>query len=91
MVTRNGNRDVVPSTRPSLESFQSDAAGLSIDFERRTNFVAEALAARKQVLDVGEAYPADEVHAYIRARIAGKTAQKPAAKPWRDDSNNTEE
>ena len=51
--------------------------------ERRANFVAEAQAARKQMLRTGKGYDADDVHAYLKARIAGKKPAKPKAKPWR--------
>ena len=51
--------------------------------ERRASFVADAQAAREQLLSTGKGYDADEVHAYLKARIAGKKAVKPKAKSWR--------
>jgi len=51
--------------------------------EQRSGFVAEALAARKQVLRTGKGFDADEVHSYLKARVAGKKAAKPKAKSWR--------
>jgi len=51
--------------------------------ERRANFVAEAQAARKQMLRTGKGYDADDVHAYLKARIAGKKPAKPKAISWR--------
>ncbi len=51
--------------------------------EQRADFVAEALAAREKVLATGKGYDADEVHAYIKARLDGKKAAKPRAKSWR--------
>jgi predicted transcriptional regulator len=51
--------------------------------EDRARFMAEAQAARKQALASGTGFAADEVHAYIRARVAGKAARRPKAKPWR--------
>ncbi len=51
--------------------------------EQRTDFVAAALAAREKVLTTGKGYDADEVHAYIKARLDGKKAVKPRAKSWR--------
>lgn len=51
--------------------------------ERRAGFVAEAQAAREQMLRTGRGYDADEVHAYLKARIAGKKSAKPKAKSWR--------
>ena len=50
--------------------------------ERRASFVAEAQAARAQMLGSGKGYDADEVHAYLKARIAGKKSGKPRAKSW---------
>jgi hypothetical protein len=51
--------------------------------ECRTNFITDAHAARKQMLDIGKGYDADDVHAYIQARIAGKKAVKPKEISWR--------
>jgi len=51
--------------------------------EQRAAFVAEALAAREQVLASGEGYEASDVHAWLQARVADRQAEKPQAKPWR--------
>lgn len=51
--------------------------------ESRANFIADAQAAREQMLETGKGYDADEVHAYIQERIAGKKGMKPKAKSWR--------
>jgi predicted transcriptional regulator len=51
--------------------------------ERRASFVAEALAARSAMLDSGQGYDADDVHAYLRNRVSGKKSARPKAKPWR--------
>jgi predicted transcriptional regulator len=51
--------------------------------ECRANFIADAQAARQQMLDSGKGYDADDVHAYIQARIAGKKVAKPKARSWR--------
>jgi predicted transcriptional regulator len=50
--------------------------------ERRAGFVGEAQAAREQMLQSGEGYDAVEVHAYLKARIAGADPVKPKAKSW---------
>ncbi|MDO8787000.1 MAG: hypothetical protein Q7J42_02865 [Sulfuritalea sp.] len=50
--------------------------------ERRTAFVSEAQSAREQMLKTGKGYDADEVHAYLKARIAGSKPVKPKARPW---------
>lgn len=51
--------------------------------ERRASFVAEAQAARDETRVSGKGYDADEVHAYLKARIAGKKSTKPKAVSWR--------
>ena len=51
--------------------------------ERRASFVAEAQAAREQTLASGKGYDADEVHAYVKARVAGRKSTKPKTKSWR--------
>ena len=51
--------------------------------ELRATFVADALAARTAMLQSGQGYAADEVHAYIRNRVSGKKSARPKAKPWR--------
>jgi hypothetical protein len=51
--------------------------------ERRAAFLAEAQAAREQTLASGNGYDADEVHAHLKARIAGKKSTKPKARSWR--------
>lgn len=51
--------------------------------ERRASFVAAAHAAREEALATGQAYAADEVHDWLKARAAGKTAHKPKARNWR--------
>lgn len=55
----------------------------AIAAERRAGFVADALAAREQMLASGKGYDADEVHAYLKARVAGRKAAKPKARAWR--------
>lgn len=50
--------------------------------ERRTSFVAQAQAAREQMLKSGKGYDAGEVHAYLKARIAGDKPAKPKARSW---------
>ena len=51
--------------------------------EKRAQFVADAIASRKQAIKSGKGYAAEDVHAYIRARARGKSAPKPRAKSWR--------
>jgi predicted transcriptional regulator len=51
--------------------------------EARAQFIADAEAARKAALKSGQGFDAADVHAYIRARAAGKSASRPKAKSWR--------
>ena len=51
--------------------------------ERRASFVAEAQVAREHMLNTGKGYATGEVHAYLKARIAGKKPAKPKAGTWR--------
>lgn len=51
--------------------------------EHRAAFLAEARAARDGMLKTGKGYDADEVHAFLKARIAGKKPAKPKTKSWR--------
>ena len=62
-----------------VEAIRSAAAAA----ERRAGFVAQARAARTELVRSGKGYAADEVHAYLRLRASGKAAPKPKAKPWR--------
>lgn len=50
--------------------------------EQRASFLADARAAREQMLVSGEGYEAGEVHAHLKARISGRKVAKPKAKPW---------
>jgi len=51
--------------------------------ENRREFVAEALAARDEMDRTGLGYDGGEVHAYLRARLAGKKARRPRLRSWR--------
>lgn len=50
---------------------------------KRSAFVADALAARRDVMESGKAYAAEEVHEYIRKCAQGKPTAKPKARNWR--------
>lgn len=51
--------------------------------EARQSFVNRALAARDDMLSTGEGYAGDEVHTYIRSRLAGQNPERPSLKKWR--------
>lgn len=50
--------------------------------EKRKAFVADALAAEKEVKETGMAYSAEDVHRYIGARAAGKKPARPKPVKW---------
>ena len=52
--------------------------------EKRAAFLADAEAARQDVLNGGPTYDADAVHAYIRDRIRGVDTPRPQGRPWPD-------
>lgn len=58
-----------------------EQAALAI--EQRAAFVDAALAAREAMRKTGKGYDADEVHAYIKARIGGGKPAMPIARSWR--------
>jgi hypothetical protein len=49
---------------------------------KRKTFVADALAAEREVERTGRAYPADGAHRYLRARVAGRKTKSPKPAPW---------
>lgn len=51
--------------------------------EQRASFIAEALAADREMLESGLGYDADEVHAWLQAKVRGEPVDKPKARPWR--------
>lgn len=68
----------------SAHAFMLDAIReLTTATEQRARMVADARAARQQALASGKGYAADEVHEYLRDKIAGRPAQKPKARAWR--------
>jgi predicted transcriptional regulator len=76
--------NVVQQQNMSLQVFMLGAIKQTVlAVEQRTSFVGEALAAAQEVHEVGVGYAADDVHAYIDARLAGKNPDRPALKPWR--------
>ena len=52
--------------------------------EARQDFINRASKARDEMLKSGEGFDADEVHAYIQARLAGKNPVRPPMKKWRN-------
>ena len=68
----------------SPHAFMIEAIRRAADaVEQRTEFVAQALAAQAQMASTALGHDADEVSAYLRARLADPGMPRPPAKPWR--------
>lgn len=68
----------------SPHAFMIDAIRVAAtNAEKRGQFVASAIAARTEAIESGEGYAAEDVHAYLRARVRGQFVDKPKAKVWR--------
>jgi len=50
--------------------------------EKRKTFVADALAAEKEVERTGRVYRAEDVRRYLRARVSGRKAKRPKPARW---------
>ncbi len=50
--------------------------------ESHVSFVSEAQAAWEKMLSTGKGFDVSEVHAYLKARIAGNNPVKRKAKSW---------
>lgn len=51
--------------------------------EQRLRFLAEAKSAREEVLETGQGLDADDVHAYLQAKVAGEKVASPKKRSWR--------
>lgn len=51
--------------------------------EKWKQFVAGAVAAKAEAIQSGEGYAAEDVYAYLRAKVHGQPVDKPKAKAWR--------
>ena len=51
--------------------------------EQRASFMADARAARNDLLRSGKGYEAHDVHGYSKARVTGDRAARPKARSWR--------
>lgn len=68
----------------SPHAFMVDAIRHAADaFEQRSHFVAQAQAARTEMLQSGLGHEAEDVRTYLRQRLTDKETERPGAKPWR--------
>ena len=75
---------LIEGSEQSMHAFLLDAIEQrTAEAERRREFVAAAVAAREEMSRTGKGFPAEKVHAYVRARAAGKKAVRPRARAWR--------
>lgn len=51
--------------------------------EQRLRFIAEAKSAREEMIDTGRGLDADEVHAFLKAKVSGRKVAKPKTRSWR--------
>lgn len=51
--------------------------------EQRSQFIAQAQAARAELLQSGLGHDANDVRTYLRQRLTDQQADRPAAQPWR--------
>lgn len=47
--------------------------------EQRARLIADARLARNEMIETGKGVDADDVHAYLKAKVSGKKAAKPKA------------
>ncbi|MBF0255826.1 MAG: hypothetical protein HQL47_05070 [Gammaproteobacteria bacterium] len=57
---------------------------LNKNLHLRARFIADAQAAREQMLQTGTGFDADEVHEHLKAMVNGKKIAQPKLRPWRD-------
>jgi predicted transcriptional regulator len=68
----------------SPHAFMIDAIRQAADaVEQRSQFIAQAQTARAEMLQTGLGHDANDVRSYLRQRLTGNQADRPAAKPWR--------
>jgi predicted transcriptional regulator len=75
---------VVEGTGKSAHAFMVEAIEhQTLLAERRREFVAEALAAERQMLRSGRGYAANDVHAFLESKAQKGKTRRPKAKSWR--------
>lgn len=50
--------------------------------EQGLRFLAEAKVAREEIIDKGKGLDADEVYAFLNAKVSGQKVAKPKARSW---------
>ncbi|MGE5182010.1 MAG: hypothetical protein ACM31C_08105 [Acidobacteriota bacterium] len=77
-------RAVISGTDESVHAFMLKAIEHETALaEQRRGFADDARRAEADFDRTGLGYAADDVHAYVRARAAGKKPRRPKARSWR--------
>jgi predicted transcriptional regulator len=50
--------------------------------EQRVRFIVEAKAAREEMIETGKGLDADDVHAFLKAKVSGGKIAKPKKSVW---------
>ncbi len=75
----NAAQELGVSTHAFMVSAIAQAAHAT---EQRVRLVTEAKSAREDVLETGQGLDADEVHAYLQAKVSGKKVARPKKRSW---------
>lgn len=81
---KNRVKAVIEGTGQSPHAFMVEAIEQQTALaEKRKQFVASALQARREFIKSGKAYALEEVKKHLASRAAGKPARKPRLRQWR--------
>jgi predicted transcriptional regulator len=50
--------------------------------EQRIRLIADAKTAREEMIETGKGLDADEVHAFLKAKVSGNKVSKPKSRSW---------
>jgi len=76
--------EVIEGTGKSAHAFMLEAIEQQTALaEQRKALISAAIAARRRALKSGKGYAASEVHDYLEARLADKSAPRPKPRSWR--------
>lgn len=75
----NAARELGVSSHAFMVSAIEQAAHAT---EQRLRFIAEAKLAREEMIDTGRGLDADEVHAFLKAKVLGGKPTKPKTRSW---------
>lgn len=81
----NAPHELVTSHTTNASSLANNLPqeGSSSAAVQQSDFINNAASAREEMLATGKGYAADQVHAYLTARVAGRPIAKPRPTTWR--------